>query len=122
MTTLVVGASENPERYSFRAAHMLKAYGFPFVLFGPRKGEVAGVSIENTLPPKGSVHTITLYVGPQHQKELIPALMALEPQRVIFNPGTENPDFEDALKKAGIEFEEACTLVLLQTGQYGNLA
>ncbi len=122
MTTLVVGASENPERYSFRAAHMLKAYGFPFVLFGPRKGEVAGESIENALPPKGSVHTITLYVGPQHQKELIPALMALEPQRVIFNPGTENPDFEDALKKAGIEFEEACTLVLLQTGQYGNLA
>lgn len=119
MTTLVVGASENPDRYSFKAAHMLKAYGFPFMLYGPRKGEVAGVPIQTELPAKGSVHTLTLYVGPQHQKELMPALLALAPQRVIFNPGTENPDFEEALNKAGIDFEAACTLVLLQTGQYG---
>lgn len=118
MTTLVVGASENPERYSFKAAHMLKAFGFAFLLYGPRKGAAAGQPIETTLPPKGSVHTLTLYISPLQQQGLISALLALEPQRVIFNPGTENSDFESALKQAGIAFEQACTLVMLQTGQY----
>jgi predicted CoA-binding protein len=119
-TTLVIGASENPERYSNMAMKMLKSYQHPVLAFGKRKGEVAGIVIENDLGSfkENPVDTITLYLNPMNQARYYNELINLHPQRVIFNPGTENDEFQDMLKEKNIPFEEACTLVLLRTGQY----
>ncbi len=118
MKTLVVGASTNPERYSFIATNMLKSYGHEVVLFGKKSGEVAGSTIETAQKPFEGIDTITMYVGANHQSELYNYLIQLKPRRIIFNPGTENPVFEEKALQAGIEVEEACTLVLLSTKQY----
>lgn len=118
MKTLVVGASTNPERYSFIAANMLKSYGHEIILFGKKAGIVAGSQIETIQKPFEEIDTITMYVGATHQTELYDYLIELKPRRIIFNPGTENPVFEEKAQKAGIAVEEACTLVLLSTKQY----
>ena len=119
-TTLVIGASENPERYSNMAVKMLKSHQHPVLAFGKKKGEISGIKIENDLDSfKGvTVDTITLYLNPMNQVKYYNQLLELHPQRVIFNPGTENDEFQEMLKEKNIEFEEACTLVLLRTGQY----
>lgn len=117
--TLIVGASPNPARYAFLAANMLNDYGYDFYLFGIKKGEVLGRKILNEFEKiPADIHTVTLYVGPAHQQELIPQILSLKPKRIIFNPGTENPAFESLAGQQGIEVLEACTLVLLRTGQY----
>lgn len=117
--TLIVGASPNPARYAFLAANMLNDYGYDFFLFGVKNGEVLGRKIINDWDEiPGNIHTVTLYVGPAHQSEIIPEILKLKPLRIIFNPGTENSTFEDSAKQLGIEVLEACTLVLLRTGQY----
>lgn len=118
--TLVVGATENPERYPYRAAELLQVKGVPFVPIGIKKGMVFGEEILDLLqmPALEGIHTITLYLGPQNQSEWIDYLIGLGPKRVIFNPGTENPVFFSKAKAAGIEALEACTLVMLTTGQF----
>lgn len=116
--TLVVGASTDPDRFAHRAVLSLLAHGHSVSLFGPRKGEVRGIGISTEMPSISDIHTVTMYVGPQNQDGLMDGIIALRPQRVIFNPGTENPIFYMKLQAAGIPFEEACTLVLLSTGQY----
>jgi predicted CoA-binding protein len=116
--TLVVGASTNPDRYAHRATLSLLMHGHRVSLFGPRKGEVSGIPISTDIQSFTAVHTVTMYVGPQNQDGLMDGIISLRPQRVIFNPGTENPVFYAKLHEAGIPFEEACTLVLLGTGQY----
>ncbi len=116
--TLVLGASGNPERYSYRAARMLKAAGHPVWLTGRRTGVLDGDVIHTDFPEPGLVDTVTLYVGPAHQPAFMEAVEALKPRRVIFNPGTENPDWQTRLEGQGIVVEEACTLVLLSIGQY----
>ncbi|BDD09940.1 CoA-binding protein [Fulvitalea axinellae] len=118
--TLVIGASTNPERYSFKAANMLAEYGCPFVLSGLREGTVAGSPIHDIRKREmfEGIDTVTLYVGPKNQAELEEYIISLKPRRVIFNPGTESPDFQKKLETSGIEVQEACTLVLLRTGQY----
>lgn len=116
--TLVVGASPEPSRYSYLAALRLVEHGHPVRLLGKQSGEVAGRSIERTLPKPGEVHTVTLYVSPLHQPPLIGPLLALGPKRIIFNPGTENPVFEAVAREQGVEVVEGCTLVMLATGQY----
>jgi predicted CoA-binding protein len=111
--TLVLGASENPSRYSFLAANRLLQHGHPVVLIGARPGQVAGQSILTNHPALEGIHTVTLYLNPLHQAEYEDYIVGLKPARVIFNPGTENPDFMDRLEAAGVEVLEACTLVML---------
>lgn len=119
--TLVIGASENPDRYSNKAIKALVAHSQNVVAIGLREGEVAGVPFNSEKKSFENVETVTLYVGPQNQPEYYTYILSLKPQRVIFNPGTENPEFISQLKSANIYPEIACTLVLLATGQYESL-
>src|SRR6476469_4372848 len=116
--TLVLGASDNPGRYSFRAAHMLKNHGHEVVPGGIRKAEVAGLPIHTDRPQAADIDTVTLYVGPQNQPEWYDYILGLNPKRILFNPGTENPELERLAQQRSIRTEEACTLVLLSIGQY----
>lgn len=116
--TLVLGASENPERYSNKAITRLKAHGESVVAFAKKKGTVAGVDFTTAWDPNWKVDTVTMYLNPQTQEFYRKDILELKPRRVIFNPGSENPIFVDELNKQGIETEYACTLVLLASGQY----
>ena len=116
--TLIVGASSNPERYAYKAAHALVKHGYEIVNLGTKKGEVAGKEILQGTPDLQHVHTITLYVGAAHQPPMYAYLLQLNPQRIIFNPGTENFEFQALANKAGVEVLVACTLVLLARKQY----
>ncbi len=116
--TLVLGASSNPARYSNMAMNRLTTNGHPVVAVGLKEDTVAGVKIQTKQIPFTGLDTITLYLNPQRQKDYYNYIIGLEPKRVIFNPGTENPEFYQLLKANGIEVEVACTLVLLSTGQY----
>lgn len=116
--TLIIGATTNPERYAFKAAEKLKKFGHEIIPFGIKKGEVAGETIVNQWESFKGVDTVTLYVGPANQSDYIDKIISIQPKRVIFNPGTESKESEDAFNAAGIEVEEACTLVLLSIGNY----
>jgi uncharacterized protein len=116
--TLIIGASTNPNRFAHAAAHRLKQRGHSIVQIGLRKGEVAGEPIHTTKNPFEEIDTVTLYIGPRNQPEYYDYVVSLRPQRVIFNPGTENVEFEKLLEKNGIEPIEACTLVMLSVGRY----
>ena len=116
--TLVIGASNNRNRYSNLAIHRLTSKEVPTVAIGLRKGEVAGVQIETEKLPFQDIDTVTMYIGPQRQPEYYDYIISLNPSRVIFNPGTENPEFYRQLREKDIEVEVACTLILLSTGQY----
>ncbi|RZL17372.1 MAG: CoA-binding protein [Pedobacter sp.] len=116
--TMIIGATPDPTRYAYRAAHMLTSKGHPIVNIGIKKGEVAGEAIQKRDKVLNDIHTITLYVGPANQPEYYDYIVQTNPSRVIFNPGTENPELEKLLKENGIQPVEACTLVLLSIGQY----
>ncbi|UOG72763.1 CoA-binding protein [Hymenobacter tibetensis] len=116
--TLVLGASDNPARYSYRAVHQLQKHGHEVVPVGIRKGQVAGLDIHTDRPAAPAVDTVTLYVGPQNQPTWYDYILDLQPKRIIFNPGTENPELERMAQERGIQTEEACTLVMLSVGQY----
>ena len=118
--TVVLGASPNPSRYAFTAAKMLHERDISFVPVGIKTGEVFGEPIQNLRkkPSLSGIHTVTLYIGPQHQEEWYGYILSLKPQRIIFNPGTENQELMNLAKNNGIEVTSACTLVLLSTGQY----
>ena len=116
--TLIIGASANPSRYAHAAAHRLKRHGHDIVQLGLRQGEAAGEPIYTEKTDFEGIGTVTLYVGPRHQPEYYDYVVALQPERVIFNPGTENAEFEELLSQNGIRPVEACTLVMLSTGQY----
>lgn len=116
--TLVLGASMNPARYSNIAIKRLVSHGQPTVAVGLRTGEVNGVQVTNEQENFGDVDTVTLYLNPQRQEEYYDYILSLEPNRVIFNPGTENPELYNLLRKNGIEIEVACTLIMLSTNQY----
>ncbi|WP_299334280.1 CoA-binding protein [uncultured Psychroserpens sp.] len=116
--TLVIGASLKPQRYSNIAIRRLVDHGHEVVAFGLRTGEVSGVTIDTNLMPYKDIHTVALYLNPERQKAFYDYIVALNPERIIFNPGTENSEFQNFLKQEGIYFEEACTLVLLSTNQY----
>lgn len=117
MKVLIYGASDNPQRYAYLACRMLLDHGHEVHLLGLKKAQVFDIPI---LGPRhlSDIDTVTLYVGPKHQESLLEYLSALAPRRVIFNPGTENPELMQALERRGIQALEACTLVLLQTGQF----
>lgn len=116
--TLVLGASLNSERYSHKAILMLRKANIPVVAFGLKKGVVSDIEIETCLKSYKTIHTVTLYLNPKHQEAYMEYILGLNPKRVIFNPGTENPDFYKLLEKYNIQYEIACTLVLLSTNQY----
>ena len=116
--TLVIGASENPSRYSYLAINRLLAHKHEVVAIGAKKGEVSGVQIDKELMPYNDIDTITLYVNPIRQKEYYEYILRLEPKRVVFNPGTENPELYNLLNQNNIEVDVACTLVLLSMDQY----
>jgi predicted CoA-binding protein len=116
--TLIIGASPNPSRYAFKAAQMLKSKGHDIINVGIKTGAVAGVTIEQPGTIHDDVHTITLYIGPHLQSSYYDYILKTNPKRVIFNPGTENSELEELLIENAIEPIEACTLVMLATGQY----
>lgn len=116
--TLVFGASLKANRYSNYAIQSLIANEFETVAYGLVRGDILGVTIDDTLIAYKNIHTITLYINPERQKDYYEYLVSLNPERVIFNPGTENPEFYKILKAHHISFEVACTLVLLSTNQY----
>jgi predicted CoA-binding protein len=116
--TLVIGASLNPSRYSYLAIQRLVEHGHSVAALGLQAGNVAGVTIETEKRPFEAIDTITLYLSAKRQPEFYDYIISLKPRRVIFNPGTENPEFYTILRAAGIEVDVACTLVLLATQQY----
>lgn len=116
--TLVVGGSLKLHRFSNKAIRLLRSYGHPVVSVGLREGEVDGVRIEKGKPDFKNVHTVTLYLGPQNQPEFYDYLIGLKPERIIFNPGTENHEFEKKAKEKGIEVVKFCTLIMLNDGSF----
>jgi len=116
--TLVLGASLKSNRYSHYAIQRLVANNHDVLAFGLKSGEVSGITIDTEMFPYENLDTVTLYVNPQNQKAYYDYIISLKPKRVIFNPGTENPEFYKLLRENNIDFEVACTLVLLSTNQY----
>ncbi|MUH38041.1 CoA-binding protein [Zobellia amurskyensis] len=116
--TLVLGASLKTNRYSNLAVNRLLDHNIKTEAFGLREGKIREIQIKTNLNEFQNIHTITLYIGPARQPEYIDKILQLKPKRVIFNPGTENPEFYKILEEEGVEVLVACTLVLLATGQY----
>jgi len=118
LKTLVLGASPKPERYSFKAANMLLKYGHPVVAIGAREAMLGETKILSGMPQIDHIDTITMYLGPQNQVGFYNYILDLKPRRIIFNPGTHNPDLIILAKEKGIEIIEECTLVLLSNGNF----
>ncbi len=118
--TVIIGATPDRTRYAYLAAQMLTEYGHDIVPLSIKKGNVFGNEIQDLRqkPSIDNVDTVTLYVGPQNQPEWTDYILDLKPKRIIFNPGTENPDLETRAEERGIEVVEGCTLVMLRSGQY----
>lgn len=116
--TLVIGASANPSRYSFLAVQKLTAHQHPVVALGLKKAMIGNTAIETEKKPFADIDTVTLYLNPIHQKDYYNYILSLNPKRIIFNPGTENEELYKLAAQKGIKTIEACTLVLLSTGQY----
>ena len=119
MNVAVLGASNRPERYSFQAVKLLAEKGHAVCPVHPALATIDGVPVFKQLGDiRVPLHTLTVYVGPERSTALAAAILAVRPQRVIFNPGAENPALAQQLQAAGIQVENACTLVLLRTGQF----
>ena len=116
--TLVLGASPNPSRYSNIAVNRLTSYGHEVVPVGVREGEIADIEIIKGRPEVEGIDTVTLYLNPKRQVEYYDYILGLHPKRIIFNPGTENPELSRLAREKGIETEVACTLVQLSIGAY----
>lgn len=116
--TLVLGATTKPDRYAFKAITNLVNHGHSVIAIGQNTGEVAGVTIQTKQIPLSNIDTVTLYLNPIRQRDYYNYIIETRPKRVIFNPGTENPEFYQLLKSNNIEVEVACTLVLLAINQY----
>ncbi len=118
--TVIIGATTNPSRYAYFAADRLTNAGHEIVPVGIKKGEVFGEEIQDIkqAPQVEDVDTVTLYLGARHQPEYYDYLLSLNPKRIIFNPGTENPELVKLANEQGIQTENACTLVMLGSGVY----
>ncbi|MDB5228454.1 MAG: hypothetical protein JWN78_2647 [Bacteroidota bacterium] len=116
--TVVIGASAKSDRYSNRAVRMLKKNAHETIALGFESADIDSIPIETDWKKFEDVDTVTLYLNPQRQKEYYDYILSLKPKRIIFNPGTENPELEQLAKANNIEPLEASTLVLLSTGQY----
>ena len=118
MKILIIGASTNPDRYAHRAALKLLQHGHQIEILGLREGEITGHPIQTGEPDLADIDTVTLYVGPRNSGQYLNYLKKIRPQRVIFNPGAENPALASQLQANGIEPVEACTLVMLSVGTF----
>lgn len=118
MNVLVIGASTNPERYSYKAITMLNQHGHRVFAIGNKPGNVDGIEFYTNKVDLNNVDTVTLYINPTLQKNYYDYLLMLKPIRVIFNPGTENEELKQLLSSNHIDTTEACTLVLLTTNQF----
>jgi len=116
--TLVLGASDNPSRYSYLAINRLRMHGHPVVAIGRKNAMVGDVIIDKEKKSFDKIDTITLYLNPAHQQEYYDYILSLKPQRIIFNPGAENDELVSLARKEQIKTMDACTLVLLSTNQY----
>ena len=116
--TVVIGASDKPDRYAYLAVVSLLDHSHEVIPVGLREGMINGTKILTGTPAIENVDTVTLYVGPAHQPFWYNYILSLHPKRVVFNPGAENPELESLLKKNNIETLEACTLVMLSIGNY----
>ncbi len=116
--TLVLGASTSPSRYSYKAIMKLTEHGHDVAAIGLREGEVAGVPITREMEAFENIHTVTLYLGPANQKQYLNYIIGLKPERIVFNPGTYNPELDKMAEAAGIETVSDCTLVMLDLGDY----
>jgi predicted CoA-binding protein len=116
--TVVIGASPHPERYSYLAVTRLRAHGHPVLAIGQRDGSIGDTPITAEHPQAEGVDTVTLYLNPLRQQEYYDYILSLKPKRIIFNPGTENPELIQLAEANGIKAQPACTLVMLSTGQY----
>ena len=116
--TLVLGASDNPQRYSYLAMNMLRQKGFAVEAIGRKAMVVGDVEVHQDRPAFQDIDTVTLYLSPAHQQEYYDYIISLKPRRIIFNPGTENEELQSLAQQHNIQTMEACTLVLLSTGQY----
>ena len=116
--TVVLGASDSPMRYSFLAVRRLKSYDHPVVAIGKKTGMIDDTHIITEHPQMDDVDTVTVYLNPMHQKQYYDYIIALHPKRIIFNPGAENTELTSLAKENGIQPINACTLVMLGTGQY----
>ena len=118
--TAILGASPNPNRYAFLAAERLSASQHEFVPIGIKKGDVLGNQILDLKekPKVEDVDTVTMYIGPQNQIEWESYILSLKPNRIIFNPGSENPSLAQKATEAGIQTMNACTLVMIASGMY----
>ncbi len=116
--TLIIGASNKPERYAYRALILLQKHNHEVCAIGRREMSVEGVDIHKDKYDFDDIHSITLYLSAKYQPEYYDYILQLNPKRVIFNPGTENPELAQKLDKNGITYENACTLVMLHTNQY----
>lgn len=116
--TVVLGASENPSRYSNMAVKKLNAYNHPVTAIGRRAGKINDTDIIKDTIPVENVDTVTLYLNPGNQRPYYDYILSLNPKRIIFNPGTENDELESMARQKGIAVQEGCTLVMLSTGQY----
>ncbi|ANH80372.1 CoA-binding protein [Niabella ginsenosidivorans] len=116
--TIVLGASENPARYSNMAVKRLRAHQHEVIAIGKKEGRIEDVPVHNKKMEEQAVDTVTLYLNREHQKQYEDYILDLHPKRIIFNPGAENPELAQKAKEQGIEPVEACTLVLLSTNQF----
>lgn len=116
--TLVLGASQRPERYSYLAIRSLRKHQIEVVAIGARKGIVEDVEIQTEPKDFEDIHTVTIYLNPKNQLPYFNYILGLNPKRIIFNPGTENPELEKLARKNGIDVVEGCTLVMLSNGTY----
>ncbi len=117
-SVVVIGASENPERYAHKAVLSLQKHGYPVHAVGLRNGKINGIEIHSDRPNFIDIDTVTLYVGPVNQASWYDYILSLKPKRIIFNPGAENAELTAIAQKQGIETIEACTLVMLSIGTF----
>lgn len=117
-TTLVIGASTSTERYSHKAVSLLDTLEYSVLAFGNKEGNINGITILTEFPLEEKIHTVSIYLRAAIQKAYYQQIIDLNPERIIFNPGTENSEFKTMAEEKGIDCENACTLVLLRTGQY----
>lgn len=117
--TLVLGASPNPDRFSNKAVRSLRRRGIPVIAVGRREGTIDDTPVVTEMPgPEAGIHSVALYMSAAYQEDFYESIMALKPSRIIFNPGTANPELEEMARNAGIEVVENCMLDMLNSGKF----
>jgi uncharacterized protein len=116
--TMVLGASPNFERYSWKAVVSLKKHGYQVVAVGNKVGEIEDTSIQTGMPNVANIETISLYLNAERQVDFYDYIFSLNPKRIIFNPGTENFELMQLCREKNIEPVVGCTLVMLSIGTF----